>query len=102
MKRYNRQILLPGIGETGQQRLLESRVLLVGCGALGTHLSEQLVRAGLGYLRIVDRDIVELSNLQRQTLFNEQDVHDSLPKAIAAANRLMRINSSVMIDPIVA
>ncbi|MGE5609843.1 MAG: ThiF family adenylyltransferase [Bacillota bacterium] len=97
--RYHRQMLLPQIGPEGQRKLAAARVLLVGCGALGTVLAEQLVRAGVGYLRIADRDIVELSNLQRQVLFDEEDVRQCLPKAVAAANRLGRINSSVRIDP---
>ena len=100
--RYQRQTLLPQIGDTGQARLARSRVLLVGCGALGTVAAEQLVRAGVGMIRIVDRDIVELTNLQRQVLFDEQDVREQTPKAIAAANRLGRINSSVRIEPVVA
>ena len=99
--RYHRQTLLPAVGDAGQARLARSRVLLVGCGALGGVVAEQLVRAGVGFLRIVDRDIVELSNLQRQMLFDEQDAADGMPKAIAAANRLRRINSQVEIDPCV-
>jgi adenylyltransferase/sulfurtransferase len=95
--RYHRQILLPQIGAEGQQRLRAARVLLVGCGALGTVIAEQLVRAGIGLLRICDRDVVELTNLQRQTLFCEGDV--DWPKAIVAAQRLAKINSKVEIDP---
>src|SRR5262249_55474242 len=102
MNRYHRQILLPQIGQAGQERLSGSRVLLIGCGALGSVIAEQLARAGVGFLRIVDRDIVELTNLQRQVLFDEADARDELPKAIAAANRLAKINSSIRIDPIVA
>jgi molybdopterin/thiamine biosynthesis adenylyltransferase len=102
LPRYHRQTLLPEIGEKGQQRLASSRVLLVGCGALGTTIADQLVRAGVGHLTIVDRDIVELTNLQRQTLFDESDAAGELPKAIAAANRLRAINSSVESSPIVA
>src|SRR4051794_723859 len=93
LERYQKQILFAGIGETGQQRLLQSRALLVGCGALGSVIADQLVRAGVGFLRIVDRDFVETSNLQRQVLYDEQDVADQLPKAIAAARKLARINS---------
>jgi adenylyltransferase/sulfurtransferase len=100
--RYQRQTLLPQIGPAGQDRLARARVLLVGCGALGTVMAEQLVRAGVGMIRIVDRDIVELTNLQRQVLFDEQDVREEVPKAIAAANRLARINSTVTIEPVVA
>jgi adenylyltransferase/sulfurtransferase len=100
--RYNRQTLLPQIGSRGQERLSRSRVLLVGCGALGTVLADQLVRAGIGLLRLVDRDIVDLSNLQRQTLFDETDARNQTPKAIAAAHRLRAANSQVTIDPIIA
>src|SRR6478752_4708125 len=102
LNRYHRQMLLPQIGQAGQQRLASSRILLVGCGALGSVIAEQLARAGVGFMRIVDRDIVELTNLQRQVLFDESDVANSLPKAIAAANRLSRVNSSIRIEPIVA
>jgi molybdopterin/thiamine biosynthesis adenylyltransferase len=99
--RYHRQSLLPQIGPHGQDRLAGARAMLVGCGALGTVIAEQLVRAGIGMLRIVDRDIVEMTNLQRQVLFDEQDVHGQKPKAIAAAERLARINSGVKIEPFV-
>jgi adenylyltransferase/sulfurtransferase len=101
-ERYSRQILFGEIGEVGQQRLLESSAVIVGCGALGTALANLLVRAGLGKLRIVDRDFVEPSNLQRQTLFEESDAQEALPKAIAAERRLRTINSSVAIEGIVA
>jgi molybdopterin/thiamine biosynthesis adenylyltransferase len=99
--RYHRQTLLPQIGKIGQARLSAARVLLVGCGALGTVLAEQLVRAGVGNLRIVDRDVVELTNLQRQVLFDENDAKEGRPKAVAAAKRLGGINSSVTIEPLV-
>jgi len=99
--RYQRQVLLPQIGDRGQRRLAEARVLLVGCGALGTTIAEQLVRAGVGFLRVADRDLVELTNLQRQVLFDESDVAAASPKAIAAAERLTRINSQVEIEPAV-
>ena len=99
MDRYHRQILLPQLGINGQSRLAKARVLLVGCGALGTVLAEQLVRAGVGHLRIVDRDVVELTNLHRQVLFDEDDVCSGTPKAAAAARRLAKINSSVKIEP---
>lgn len=102
LARYSRQIRFAGIGEEGQQRLTESRVLLVGCGALGTVLADMLVRAGVGLLRIVDRDFVDLTNLQRQVLFDEQDVAEHLPKATVAAAKLGRINSQVAIEPVVA
>ena len=77
-ERYSRQILFEGIGEAGQQRLLDSSAVLIGCGALGTAVANLLVRAGLGRLRIVDRDFVEPSNLQRQTLFTESDARQAL------------------------
>lgn len=102
VSRYSRQIRFVGIGDEGQRRLLEARVLLVGCGALGTVLADMLVRAGIGFLRIVDRDFVDLTNLQRQVLFDEQDVADHLPKASVAATKLGRINSQVAIEPVVA
>src|SRR4051812_42926023 len=100
--RYHRQILLPELGATGQAKLSAARVLLVGCGALGGVIAEQLVRAGVGFLRLVDRDIVELTNLQRQVLFDEADARDGVPKAIAAAKRLSAINSTVQVEPHVA
>jgi adenylyltransferase/sulfurtransferase len=100
--RYHRQVLLPQIGPAGQARLAGSRVLLVGCGALGSVIAEQLVRAGVGFLRIVDRDVVEWTNLQRQVLFDESDARAALPKAVAAQQRLSRINSTVTIEPVVA
>src|SRR3954470_1877104 len=102
MDRYHRQTLLPQIGAGGAARLAAARVLLIGCGALGSVIAEQLARAGVGFLRIVDRDIVELTNLQRQVLFEESDATNALPKAIAAANRLGRVNSMIQMEPIVA
>ena len=98
MNRYHRQILLSQIGEVGQQKLSAARVLLVGCGALGCHIADQLARAGIGYLRIVDRDIVEWTNLQRQILFDESHAKKNWPKALAAKKRLRRINSQITID----
>lgn len=100
-ERYSRQILFDGIGEAGQERILAGRAVLVGCGALGTVVANLLVRAGLGHLRIVDRDFVEPSNLQRQTLFEESDAREALPKAVAAERRLRVINSGVEIEGIV-
>lgn len=97
--RYSRQILFNGIREEGQRKLLAARVLIVGCGALGSAHAEALGRAGVGRLRIVDRDFVEPSNLQRQTMFIESDAEKRLPKAIAAANRLRDINSEIEIEP---
>lgn len=96
--RYSRQILFPGIGADGQARLRQSHVLLVGCGALGSVLAEILVRAGVGRLRIADRDYVDETNLQRQALFTEQDWLSGLPKAVAAARHLKEINSQVEIE----
>jgi adenylyltransferase/sulfurtransferase len=97
--RYSRQILFNGIGEEGQRRLQSARALIVGCGALGTAQTEALCRAGVGKLRIVDRDFVEPSNLQRQTMFTEGDAENRLPKAIAATNHLREINSEIEIEP---
>lgn len=102
LSRYSRQSLLPEIGEDGQRALIASRVVLIGCGALGSALADTLVRAGVGTLRIVDRDFVELNNLQRQVLFDENDVASGLPKAEAAARKLRAINSSVTIEPVIA
>src|SRR5262245_60907634 len=101
-QRYSRQILFPGIGKDGQEKLLRSKVLLVGAGALGASQAEMLARAGVGVLRIVDRDFVELTNLQRQTLYSEFDAEQRLPKAIAAKNRLAEINSDITVEAIVA
>ncbi|MGA7669269.1 MAG: ThiF family adenylyltransferase [Nitrolancea sp.] len=98
-ERYARQTIFPSIGETGQNRLRATRVCLIGCGALGTHIADTLVRAGFGFVRIVDRDIPVQSNLQRQSLFDEQDVIDAIPKVIAAAKRLNAVNSDVMVEP---
>lgn len=102
LERYSRQMRLPGIGKTGQERILNARVTLCGVGALGTVLANTLARAGVGHLRIIDRDFVEPSNLQRQVLFDEADVHSNLPKAEAAAAKLRAINSEIGIEPIVA
>lgn len=98
MERYSRQILFEGIGAEGQRRLRESRAMIVGCGALGSAQAEMLARAGIGRLRIVDRDFVEESNLQRQTMFTERDAREHLPKAIAAGRRIADINSEVGTD----
>ncbi len=100
-EKYSRQILFAGIGEAGQEHLLAGRAALVGCGALGTSLANLLVRAGVGHLRIIDRDFVEASNLQRQTLFEETDAREALPKAVAAERRLRAINSGVQIEGVV-
>jgi adenylyltransferase/sulfurtransferase len=101
LERYSRQIRFHGLGEAGQERLLASRVTVCGCGALGTVLANHLARAGVGRIRIVDRDFIETHNLQRQVLFDEQDVADNLPKAEAAARKLRAINSTIAIEPVV-
>ncbi len=95
--RYSRQVLFPGIGVAGQERLAAGRVAVVGCGATGTCVSSLLARAGVGDLLIVDRDYVEPSNLQRQTLFDEADAAESLPKAVAAARKIAAFNSEVKV-----
>jgi adenylyltransferase/sulfurtransferase len=94
-ERYSRQILFEGIGEAGQRRLLESRVVVIGCGALGSAQAEALARAGVGRLRMVDRDFVEASNLQRQTMFTESDACERLPKAVACARHIGEINGDI-------
>src|SRR3989337_1104289 len=94
-ERYSRQILFSGLGEAGQEKLLASRVAIVGCGALGTQQASLLTRAGVGEIVIIDRDYVEESNLQRQTLFTEQDARDGMPKAIAAQTHLASASSAV-------
>jgi molybdopterin-synthase adenylyltransferase len=100
--RYSRQTRFPAIGEEGQRRLGESSVAIVGCGALGSVQAEILARAGIGRLRLIDRDFIELSNLQRQFLFDESDAAAGLPKAVAAARHLAQINSEITIEPMVA
>ncbi|MCP5114647.1 MAG: thiazole biosynthesis adenylyltransferase ThiF, partial [bacterium] len=100
--RYSRQILFAGIGAGGQERIESSRVAIVGCGALGSFHAAALARAGVGYLRIVDRDYVELSNLQRQWLFTEADAEQGMPKAVAAARYLAGVNSTIEVEPVVA
>lgn len=98
-ERYSRQILFSGIGKEGQRQLQKSRVLIVGCGALGSAHAESLARAGVGKLRIADRDFVEASNLQRQTMFTERDAAQRIPKAVAAANRITEINGAIKVEP---
>jgi len=100
--RYSRQLLFAGIGRTGQQKLLDARVTIVGCGALGSFHAAALARAGVGNIRIVDRDYVEFSNLQRQWLFDEADATEAAPKAIAAKRQLARVNSLVKVDAAIA
>ena len=102
LDRYVRQLRYPPLGEAGQRRLVASRALICGCGALGSVLANTLARAGVGHLRLVDRDFLELNNLQRQVLFDEDDVAAGLPKAIAAANKLHKINSEIDVEPLVA
>jgi adenylyltransferase/sulfurtransferase len=100
--RYARQIRFAGIGAEGQQRIEASRVAIVGLGALGSVQAELLARAGVGMLRLVDRDFVELGNLQRQFLYDEADAEEAIPKAVAAARRFARINSTIEVDPVIA
>lgn len=99
--RYSRQMGLRFVGESGQARLQKARVGILGCGALGTVASDLLVRAGVGFVRVIDRDVVDLVNLQRQTLFTEQDAAQRLPKAVAAQSRLREVNSEVVVEPMV-
>lgn len=101
-ERYSRQILFRGVGAEGQRRLAAARVAIVGCGATGSAVAGLLARAGVGTIRIIDRDYVEPSNLQRQTLFDESDARESLPKAVAAARRIAAFNSQIVIEPKVA
>jgi molybdopterin-synthase adenylyltransferase len=101
LARYQRQMLLPGFGEDGQRRLLGATALVLGCGALGTVAADVLARAGVGHLVIVDRDIIEPSNLQRQVLFDERDVAEGIPKAQAAKRKIATINSGVRVTAIV-
>ena len=101
-EKYSRQMLFAGIGPDGQRRLLGSRATIVGCGAIGAAAANLLVRAGVGSLKIIDRDFVEPSNLQRQTLFDESDARDALPKAIAAEHKLRSINAGVEVRGVVA
>lgn len=100
--RYSRQILFAGIGPEGQRRLSESSVVVVGCGATGSALSSLIARAGVGRLRIIDRDYVEPSNLQRQVLFDEADASESLPKAVAASRKIRQFNSEIAVEGVVA
>lgn len=101
MDRYARQILFQGIGEDGQGKLLKAKAVIVGCGALGTVIANHLTRAGVGHLIIADRDFIELNNLQRQILFDEEDILRGLPKAVAAAEKLRKVNSSIRIESLV-
>jgi molybdopterin/thiamine biosynthesis adenylyltransferase len=98
-ERYSRQILFQPVGPEGQEKLAAARVAIVGCGATGSALASLLARAGVGYLRIIDRDYVEVSNLQRQMLFDENDAAESLPKAVAAASKIASFNSDIVAEP---
>ena len=100
-QRYSRQVRFAPLGQAGQDRLRTASAAFVGCGALGSVIANLLVRAGVGHVRLIDRDLVELSNLQRQSLFDENDVAQGLPKAVAAANRLAQINRGVNVEPMV-
>ncbi len=100
--RYSRQTIFPGIGEEGQIKLNSGCAVILGCGALGSNIATLLVRAGVGKIRIIDRDFIEYHNLQRQILFNEDDIKNQLPKAVAAERHLRKVNSSVEIEGIVA
>ena len=93
--RYARQLIFAGIGKEGQEKLSNARVVLVGCGADGTLIADRLVRAGVGHLTLIDRDFIELNNLQRQVLYDEDDLRENLPKAVAAERKLRRTNSEV-------
>lgn len=101
-ERYSRQTLFRGIGKAGQLRLGEARIAIVGCGATGSAIASLLARAGVGNIRIIDRDYVEPSNLQRQTLFDESDAAESLPKAVAASRKIAAFNSGITVEPKVA
>ena len=101
MNRYARQSVFQPIGEDGQKKLLNAKVVILGMGALGTAAANNLCRAGVGYIRMVDRDYVELSNLQRQVLFDEEDAKQALPKVIAAANHLRKVNSEIELEPLI-
>jgi len=100
--RYDRQIRFAPLGMEGQTRLSHARVVIVGMGALGAVIAQHLVRSGIGFLRIIDRDVLEWTNLQRQMLYTEQDVIQALPKALAAAAHLQAINSQIIVEPVVA
>jgi len=100
--RYSRQIIYENIGEKGQKKLLDSTVAIIGLGALGTVSANNLSRAGIGTIKLIDRDYVELSNLQRQALYDEEDVKNEKPKAVAAYDHLMKINSSIILEPIIS
>ena len=102
LNRYSRQTVFREIGVDGQRKLFDSKVAIIGLGALGTVIANNLCRSGVGFLRLIDRDYVELSNLQRQTLYSEKDAFEEIPKAVAAYNRLSEANSEVILEPIVS
>ena len=102
MDRYARQAVFGAVGKEGQERLLGAKVTIIGMGALGTVAANNLCRAGVGHIRMADRDYVEITNLQRQILFNEEDAAQSLPKAIAAFNHLSKVNSEITLEPVIA
>lgn len=102
LERYIRQMVYPDIGEEGQRKLLASAVAIIGCGALGSSIANLLTRAGVGKIRIVDRDYIEPHNLQRQAIFDENDIAEGLPKAVAAADKLRAVNPQIEIEPVVA
>ncbi len=102
LERYKRQTIFPGLGTDGQQALSDATVVIVGCGATGTALANLLARMGVGRLRIIDRDFIELNNLQRQTLFDQADIDANLPKAEAAARKLRAVNRDIEIEAVVA
>jgi molybdopterin/thiamine biosynthesis adenylyltransferase len=102
LTRYLRQTIFPGIGQAGQEKLLAARVVVIGCGANGTVIANHLARAGVGHLTVVDRDFIELNNLQRQLLFDEQDLAENLPKAVAAERKLRLINTDIEVNGLVA
>ena len=101
MERYARQTVFQHIGNEGQKKLLSSKVTIIGMGALGTVAANNLARAGIGYIRMADRDYIELTNLQRQVLYNEDDAAQSLPKVIAACNHLSKVNSEIIFEPVI-
>lgn len=102
MDRYAKQILFEQIGIDGQKKLQQSKVVIIGCGALGTVSANNLARSGVGYIKLVDRDYIERSNLQRQILFDEEDIENNLPKAVAAAYKLRKINPEITVESVVA
>ena len=99
-ERYSRQILFSPIGDKGQEKIAGSKVAIIGCGGLGSNIANNLARAGIGFIRIIDKDIVVISNLQRQQLYDEKDAEKKLPKVIAAKDKLKKINSSIKIETI--